>query len=217
MLRSLPKSNKHSSVFFSLRCRCACLVGNLLWIFLSLSLPKFHVSLYVDFHTGAQLWLAHALTIPVFSVSSGWLRLLQQNGQRQRFGVHDGVRGRGVSTAGLVVVALVSVCNDVWRQRSPLFPRRLLSPLPPMLNSRARTSDCRRSSTSALGSATSCANGCGCCSMRRKRDTAELPSTTVPSPTVARSSPTGIPAAARDPSPRVSSTPPPPQGFEKPE
>ena len=40
--------------------------------------PKFYVSLYVEFYNGAQLWLAHALTIPVFSVSSGWLCLLQQ-------------------------------------------------------------------------------------------------------------------------------------------
>ena len=80
-----------------------------------------------------------------------------------------------------MVVALVCVCNDSdWRQReherSPLFPRRLLSPPPPMLrttrNSRARTSACRRSSTSGSGSATSCANACGRCSTRRKRDAA---------------------------------------------
>ena len=32
---------------------------------------------YTAFHS-AQLWLAHALTLLVFSVSSGWLRLLQQ-------------------------------------------------------------------------------------------------------------------------------------------
>ena len=42
------------------------------------SSPKFYMSLYVEFYNGAQLWLAHALTILVFSVSSGWLRLLQQ-------------------------------------------------------------------------------------------------------------------------------------------
>ena len=40
VLRSLPKSNKQSFVFFSLRCRCACFVGNLLWVFLSLFLPQ---------------------------------------------------------------------------------------------------------------------------------------------------------------------------------
>ena len=91
--------------------------------------------------------------------------------QRERRSFHRHRDGASAA-AGLVVVALVSVYNDnAWRQhkhqQSPLFPRRLLSPPPPMLNTRTRTSDCRRSSTS-----TSCANGCGRCSTRQKRDTA---------------------------------------------
>ena len=40
------------------------------------------------------------------------------------------------------------------------------------LQSRARTSDCRRSSTRSSESATSCMSGCGRCSTRRKHDTA---------------------------------------------
>ena len=40
-----------NNVDTSLRCRCACIVGNLLWVFFSLSPPKFHVSLYVEFHS----------------------------------------------------------------------------------------------------------------------------------------------------------------------
>ena len=82
VLRSLPKSNKHSLVVYPSLSVCVHRGEPVVGSFFSspFSSPKFYVSLYVEFytHNGAQLWLAHALTSPVFSVSSDWLRLLQQ-------------------------------------------------------------------------------------------------------------------------------------------
>ena len=50
MLRSLPKSNKRFFGRLFLRCRCACLVGNLV-VGLSFPFsPKFHTSLNVEFY-----------------------------------------------------------------------------------------------------------------------------------------------------------------------
>ena len=81
MLRSLPKSNKHSWSSSPSLSVCVHRGESAVGSFFSspFSSPKFHGSLYVEFYNGAQLWLAHALTILVFSVSSGWLRLLQQS------------------------------------------------------------------------------------------------------------------------------------------
>ena len=81
VLRSLPKSNKHSFVVVSFVVGVRASWGTCCGSFLSFPFlfPRIlRVSKRGISTNGAQLWLAHALTILVFSVSSGWLRLLQQ-------------------------------------------------------------------------------------------------------------------------------------------
>ena len=53
-------------------------MGNLLWVFFSLSPPNSTCLFKWNFTLAPNFGFPNALTIPVFSVSSGWLRLLQQ-------------------------------------------------------------------------------------------------------------------------------------------